>query len=115
MTQEEKYTAIMERSGKDSNTITPLELSVMMVIKYLIALQDKGLVEIPFKFQENGMKFMSIAEEFAWSPTNDDINLIVNNFFPLDDREMVSTLIRTYRDNPNELDKYLEAIKNKQN
>lgn len=98
MTKEEKYKAIMERAPAIPKNYEPIHLSFMVITGYLDELVKEGLVVSAHSVTSKGKDAVCICEEFDWKPTDEEIDLYISEFVPIDSQAELSFFIKKYRD-----------------
>jgi len=112
MTNDDKFKAIVERLNAQDWCNTPLYISIMVIISYLVDLKERGLIDCEYEITELGKKITSVCEEFEWKPSDEHIKQFVND--TIDDSEKLAfeCMICKYRDNKEELIKEINSIMN---
>jgi len=114
MTNDEKFTAIVERLKAENWLDNEHMISVMIIISYLDKLQELGIVEYPFNLTPLGKNITAICEEFDWQPTDAQIQQFVSEMVDDDEEYQESFIltIREYRDNREKLLDKADRLKN---
>ena len=98
MTNEEKFTAIVERLKAEGWLDDPNIISVMVIIDYLDKLEKMKLIECAFNMTSTGRKIASICDEFDWKVSDLDIRRFVDDMVDEADRIGFSYMIKRFRD-----------------
>ena len=113
MTNDEKFTAIVERLKAERWLVEENMISVMVIISYLDKLEKLKLVECAFNMTPLGKNISAICEEFDWQPTDAQVQQFVTEMVE-DDGESQAAMIymvREYRDNREKLLDDIERFK----
>lgn len=108
MTTQEKLKAIIERVKILGEDYTSEYISVMVITSYLSDLSKRGLVMSGYTVTPFGENVVAVCEEFDWKPTDADIEMFVTEMVAAEDRSVIESFIRQYRDDRGSL---LEKIK----
>ena len=107
MTQDEKFTAIVDRLKLKSIEIDPTHISAMVIVGYLDDLAKKGLIESAYALLPNGKTVRAICEEFDWKPSDDEIKAFVISMVDPGERVAFAYMVKRYRD---DREKFLEEF-----
>ena len=98
MTNEEKFSAIVERLKAEGWLDDPNIVSVMVIIDYLDKLESMKLIECAFNMTPVGRKIADVCYEFDWKPSDLDIRRFVDDMVDEADRIGFSYIIKRFRD-----------------
>jgi hypothetical protein len=114
MTNDEKFTAIVERLKAKEWMVEENMISVMVIISYLDKLEKMKLVECAFNMTPAGNNIAAICEEFDWRPTDAQIQQFVTEMVEDDGESRVAMayMVRMYRDNREKLIDEVERFRN---
>jgi hypothetical protein len=104
MTRDEQFNGIVERLADPSTEFTPLHLSVMVIIGYLEKLQKLKIVESPFQINATGYHICDVCAEFAWIPTDSEIDDFVSHSMEPSVWNKFGELLRQYRNDPSKFE-----------
>ena len=105
----------MDRMKMEKGEITPMHLSIMMILCYLSDLDKMGVVKTPYPLTSVGENFRSVCEEFEWIPDNDEITQFVKEM--IDDPELKAPFlhfITRYRDDKEGLQRDVKKAQDSQ-
>jgi len=108
MTNDEKFSAIIERTKIDGLVIQPEYISMMMIISYLDKLAKMKVVECAFNISPLGESVVAICEEFDWKPSDIDIKNFIMEMVEDNDKPGFTYMIMMYRDDLEGLKKSIE-------
>lgn len=108
MTTQEKLKAILDRVPILDKHYTSEYISMMVVTSYLNALAKTGLLVSSHIITPLGENVVAVCEEFDWKPSDQDIEMFLNEFVVSEDRPGFRHFIKQYRDNR---DEFLEKIR----
>lgn len=98
MTNDEKFTAIVERLKAEGWIDNPNIVSTMVIIDYLDKLEKEKLIECGFALTPAGRKIAAITDEFDWKVSDTDIQNFVNEMIAEPDRLGFIHMIKRFRD-----------------
>jgi len=99
MNTEEKVKAIRERVPTLGDEYTAEAISMMVIFGYLRILTDNGMVMPSHDLTPTGKAVVAVCEEFDWKPSNEDIELFVNDMVEEENRPAFRHFITQLRDN----------------
>ena len=102
MTSEEKLSAIIGRVPVLDDTFTAEHISVMMITHYVSSLAKAGIVEGGYHMSPLGENVVAVCEEFDWKPTDEHLEMFLEEMVVEQTRPAFRHLIREYRDNREE-------------
>ena len=115
MTREQKFIAILERiqCRKPLHSCDdPMGISIMIIISYFDHFEKLGLIESPYHMTDMGRMVASIADEFAWTPSDEEILKFVTDMVEESDQEGILFMLKRYRDNKEKLMEDVKKAKN---
>lgn len=98
MTNEEKFTAIVERLKAKGWLENPQMISVMVIINYLDKLEELGMVSSAFNMSQKGKNIAAVCEEFDWKPSDEDIIRFCDEMVEDVDKVGFTFIVKQYRD-----------------
>lgn len=113
MTNEQKFTAIVERLKLKDILIDPEYISIMVILHYLDEMAKLGLVDAGMKPTDNGEKVIAVVEEFDWKITDEHIDNFVSELVESDGRDAISHFLKEYRDDRVKFIKNAKKLKKK--
>jgi hypothetical protein len=99
MTSEEKLSAIISRVPLLDDTFTAEHISVMMITHYMSTLEKAGIIEGGYHMTPLGENVVAVCEEFDWKPTDEHLELFLNEMVEEKTRPAFRHFMREYRDN----------------
>jgi len=99
MTNEEKFTAIIERLKMNGQEFDSAHISTMVIIGYMNELAELGLIETAFTMTSAGKNVNSVCQEFDWKPSDQEIKDFVMAMVDEQDRHGFIFILQKYRDN----------------
>jgi hypothetical protein len=114
MTTQEKLKAIIARVPLDHD-YTDEHISMMVITSYVNDLANLGLIMAAYEVTPLGKSVVAVCEEFDWQPTDEHIDMFVNELVAPEDRRAFRHFIREYRDNREVLIKKIKKFKDSQN
>jgi len=112
MTNDEKLKAIKERIPILDPSWGSEYISMMIITSYLDAMQKEGILETAHNITSMGKNVVAVCEEFDWKPTDEHVNMFINDMVEEQDKKAFRYFITQYRDNR---EQFLEKIKELKN
>jgi len=98
MTKREKLKEITSRLKEINVEIDTDMISCLVISKYCADFMKKNIIEGELIVSENGLKVVSLCEEFDWKPTNKEIKEYVDGLVSTEDNEKLIEMLIEYRD-----------------
>ena len=113
MTQDEKFTAIVERLNTKSIEIDSETISALVLAGYLDDLATAGIIESGFGVTQKGKDVRAICEEFDWKPDDTQLMEFVKEIVGPKEQPAFIYLLKKYRDDREGLLNEFKTVKDK--
>jgi hypothetical protein len=115
MTAQEKLKAILDHVPILDKHYTSEYISMMVITSYLNDLEKSGLLVSSHSITPLGKNVVAVCEEFDWKPSDQDIELFLDEMVEPDQHQAFRHFIKKYRDNREELLEKIRRFKKGQN
>ena len=113
MTSSEKAKAIIQRAPALGGEYPEESISMMVITGYLNQLSNYGLCVPSHEVTKLGKNVIAICEEFDWKPTDEHIQMFLDDMVSEEHRPAYRHFITQFRDNREELLKKLKEFDKK--